>query len=77
MCWGSLVPRPSAQLSLTCNVGEGLVFLSQVSDVMMERMIERVLVLCVGERGSEQHEELRSQVTYHTHLASGGQALSM
>ena len=46
MCWGSLVPRPSAQLSLTYNVGEGLVFLSHVSDVMMEKIVERVLIVC-------------------------------
>ena len=64
-------PGP-AQLSITSSTVKRERAWAHVSDVGIERVVERVQ-LCVGALGPEQQKEPRYQVTYHTYLASGRQ----
>ena len=68
VCWESyntsLVPRLAVRKS-----GRGPGIFSHVSDVRIERVVERVW-LCVGALGSEQRKQPRYKVAYHTYLAS-------
>ena len=57
-------PGP-AQLSVAIST----VLFSHVSDIRIERVVERVW-LCVGALGPEQQKEPRYKVAYHTYLAS-------
>ena len=62
-------PGP-AQLSIVSSTVKRERAWTHVSDVGIERVVERVQ-LCVGTLGPEQQKEPRYQVTCHTYLASG------
>ena len=68
----SLVPRPRPTFRhfQYGKAGRGPGIFSHVSDVRIERVVERVW-LCVGALGPEQWKEPRYKVAYHTYLASG------
>ena len=61
-----LQPPPSFPLLAVQKVGKAC-YLTRVSDVRIERMVESV-ELCVGAQAKK-----RCQVTYYTYLRSGGQ----
>ena len=71
--WCSLIPRPVRCFQLHEGRGGPDIF-SHVRDVKDRKVVE-MTYRTWAQQGSEQQEELRYQVTYHTYLASGGQLL--